>query len=148
MLCGANQGAYFMRRTIILTGLLLVLAGCNSKPQADLDGVAFDIRFADDLATEAQDGRLLLMLSTKAGAEPRFQVGNNPNSQLIFGVNVEDWDGQSPVRIDSTAIGFPLSGVDRRPDPCHPGEEGLRRRAVLGDRQGTVRGRAGHDNPR
>ena len=115
MLCGANQGAYFMRRTIILTGLLLVLAGCNSKPQADADRVAFDIRFAEHLATEAQDGRLLLMLSTKAGAEPRFQVGNNPDSQLIFGVNVEDWDGQSPVRIDASVIGFPLKDLSEVP---------------------------------
>ena len=28
------------------------------------------------------------MLSTKGGAEPRFQVGNNPDSQLIFGLSL------------------------------------------------------------
>ena len=104
-----------MRRTIILTGLLIALAGCTSKPQADVDGPAFDIRFAEGLAAEAQDGRLLLMLSTKAGAEPRFQVGNNPDSQLIFGVNVEDWDGQSPIRMDSSTIGFPLEDLSEVP---------------------------------
>ena len=104
-----------MRRTIILTGLLIALAGCNSEPQADVDGAAFDIRFAADLATEPQDGRLLLMLSTKAGAEPRFQVGNYPDAQLIFGVNVEDWDGQAPVRVDASAIGFPLKDLSEVP---------------------------------
>ena len=104
-----------MRRTIILTGLLIALAGCTSKPQANVDGPAFDIRFAAGLAAEAQDGRLLLMLSTKAGAEPRFQVGNNPDSQLIFGVNVEDWDGQSPIRMDSSTIGFPLEDLSEVP---------------------------------
>ena len=48
MLCGANQGTTRMRRTIILTGLLIALAGCNWKPQADGDGAAFDIRFAEE----------------------------------------------------------------------------------------------------
>jgi hypothetical protein len=80
-----------------------------------VDEPVFDIRFAEDLAAEPQDGRLLLMLSTKAGAEPRFQVGNNPASQLIFGVNVENWDGRSPMRIDSTALGFPLADLSKVP---------------------------------
>jgi hypothetical protein len=104
-----------MRRTIILTGLLIALAGCTSKPQAELDGPVFEIRIADGLVSESQDGRLLLMLTTKAGAEPRFQVGNNPDSQLIFGVNVEGWDGRSPVRMDSSAIGFPVNDLSEVP---------------------------------
>ena len=104
-----------MRRTIFLTGLFILLVGCNSRPPSDVDEPVFDIRFAEDLAAEPQDGRLLLMLSTKAGAEPRFQVGNNPASQLIFGVNVENWDGRSPMRIDSTALGFPLADLSKVP---------------------------------
>ena len=104
-----------MHRSIIVIGLLIALAGCGPEPSKGVAGPVFEITFADGLAAETQDGRLLLMLSTKGGAEPRFQVGNNPDSQLIFGVNVEHWDGQSPVRIDSSAIGFPLRGLSEVP---------------------------------
>jgi hypothetical protein len=104
-----------MRRTTIFAGLLVALTGCESEVPADFAGPAFDIRFAEDLTAEPQDGRLLLMLSTNADAEPRFQVGNYPDSQLIFGVNVENWGGQLPVRIDSSAIGFPLKDLSEIP---------------------------------
>ena len=104
-----------MRRTTIFAGLLVALTGCESEVPADVAGPAFDIRFAEGLAAEPQDGRLLLMLSTNADAEPRFQVGNYPDSQLIFGVNVENWGGELPVRIDSSAIGFPLKDLSEIP---------------------------------
>lgn len=75
----------------------------------------FDIRVADGLATDLLDGRLLLMLSTRAEDEPRFQVGNHPDSQLIFGMNVDDWDGTSPARVDASATGFPVENLSEVP---------------------------------
>ena len=115
MLCGGHLRGCVMNRTIIVIGLLVALAGCESKTNTEVGGPAFDIRFAKSLAAESQDGRLLLMLSTSDAAEPRFQIGNNPGSQLIFGVNVEDWDGATPLRIDASAIGFPLKNLSEVP---------------------------------
>ena len=104
-----------MLRAIMFPGLLVFLLGCETQPSPQWDGPVFDVRFDQSLADAAQDGRLLLMLSTQAGAEPRFQVGNNPDSQLIFGVNVEDWDSAAPMRIDASAIGFPLEDLSEVP---------------------------------
>ena len=104
-----------MRRAIIFSCLLVALPGCGSTPNPEAESPVFDIRIADGLANEPQDGRLLLMLSTNDGAEPRFQVGNSPDSQLIFGINVEDWDGESPIRVDASAIGFPLQDLSEVP---------------------------------
>ena len=115
MLCGGHLKGCVMHRTIIVIGLLVALAGCESKTNTEVGGPAFDIRFAKSLAAESQDGRLLLMLSTSDSAEPRFQIGNNPDSQLIFGVNVEDWDGATALRIDASAIGFPLKNLSEVP---------------------------------
>ena len=104
-----------MYRTTILIGLLVTLVGCEVGSTSHAVGPVFEISVAGKLVSEPQDGRLLLMLSTNDADEPRFQVGNNPDSQLIFGINVEDWDGSIPVRVDASAIGFPLADLSEVP---------------------------------
>ena len=71
----------------------------------------FSIRFSDDLTSDAQDGRLLLMLATHDGSEPRFLVSNGLNTQLIFGRNVSDMNAGDSVVIDNSHIGFPLTDL-------------------------------------
>ncbi len=90
-----------------------VLAACGQPSKSP--GISFDVTFDESLSDELQDGRLLLMLSTNDADEPRFQVNNNPDTQLIFGLNVTDWQGGSPVRVDQTAIGFPLADLSEVP---------------------------------
>ena len=78
-------------------------------------GPAFSIRFANDLSGEAQDGRLLLMLSNTDRDEPRFLIDNSPDTQLIFGRNVEDWSAGSEMLIDAEHIGFPINDLSQVP---------------------------------
>ena len=54
------------------------------------------------------DGRLLVMLARDGSREPRFQISDGPNGQQIFGIDVENWTGATPLVVDATAIGFPL----------------------------------------
>jgi hypothetical protein len=59
------------------------------------------------------DGRLLLMLSAADGdgEEPRFQISDGPDTQLIFGVDVDGWeDGQDAV-FDAGVLGYPLHSL-------------------------------------
>ena len=93
----------------------LTVSACGQSVPSNAGGPSFDIAFDPALASEAQDGRLLLMLSTNDESEPRFQVGNSPDSQLVFGLNVEDWDGRTPMRVDASAIGFPLADLSHVP---------------------------------
>ena len=91
---------------------LVVLAACQpADHQEERAGLAFEISFESSLSDAPQDGRLLLMLSTNASDEPRRQIDNSTDTQLIFGLNVENWAGGDSRTIDATAIGFPLNSL-------------------------------------
>ncbi len=51
------------------------------------------------------DGRLLVMLSTNATREPRFDVTDALNTQLVFGVDAENWNG-NVAKVVNNANGF------------------------------------------
>ncbi|WP_337042985.1 hypothetical protein [Emticicia sp. 17c] len=54
------------------------------------------------------DGRLLVMLSTNPAKEPRFEITDALNTQLVFGIDVENWNGsQARVVNNSNGFGYP-----------------------------------------
>lgn len=68
----------------------------------------FRISIADSLKQPAIDGRLLLLLSKNNNAEPRFQVNDGAQTQLVFGVNVDQWAPTGDALIDVHAFGYPI----------------------------------------
>ena len=92
--------------------LCLLIAGCEpGSENAATGGLSFSVQFDPGLSEEAQDGRLLLLLATHADEEPRFLVNNSLDTQLVFGLNVEDWQGGDAVVIDRDVKGFPLESL-------------------------------------
>ena len=71
-------------------------------------GPRFEVTFPATKSVMPLDGRLLLMLSTDSSAEPRFQIGDLGETQLIFGVDADQWPAGRPLRINGNAIGYPL----------------------------------------
>jgi S-formylglutathione hydrolase FrmB len=59
----------------------------------------------------ALDGRLLLLLSTDPTNEPRFQINDGPNSQIVFGIDVENWKPGARQTIDARAFGYPVRSL-------------------------------------
>jgi hypothetical protein len=57
------------------------------------------------------DGRMLLLLSTDPSAEPRMQIGLSPNTQLVFGVDVDNLPPGQIVSVDERAYGFPVRSL-------------------------------------
>ena len=53
----------------------------------------FEVTRAPQLAPEALDGRLLLILSTRAEGEPRFHVQDGVDCQQVLGLDVEGGHG-------------------------------------------------------
>ena len=84
----------------------LVMAGCGDTGNHDIQ---FVISFSPKLEKEIQDGRLLLILAKNKEKEPRYQVVDGLNSQQIFGMDVEGWDGNAMTITEDRAIGYPLS---------------------------------------
>lgn len=92
--------------------LVIMLVSCQQNRR----GPVFEIILSEELINLAQDGRLILMLSTNDSLEPRFQISDGPDSQLAFGVDVEDWKPGEVVRIDSEAFGYPIRSLKDLPE--------------------------------
>lgn len=71
----------------------------------------FAVTFPAELSSEPIDGRLLLMLSTEPGAEPRFQISDGPGTQLAFGIDVEAWEPEAEAVFDASVFGYPLESL-------------------------------------
>ena len=74
-----------------------------------LGAVEFEVKLP--AGAKALDGRLLLLLSTDASAEPRFQINDTPGTQIVFGMDVEGWKPGTTRKVDATAIGYPLRSL-------------------------------------
>ncbi|MCH8331551.1 MAG: hypothetical protein IH946_09275 [Bacteroidetes bacterium] len=95
----------------------LSLSGFNTFA-ANLSGLTFSISYNEDLGTEGFDGRMLLMISNNDKAEPRFQIKDGPNTQLVFGINVEALKPGEETIFDAAVFGYPLKSIADIP----PGE--------------------------
>ncbi len=73
------------------------------------------VRFPDSLSKKPLDGRLLLVFSKNFSGEPRFQVNDNPSTQQIFGVDVENWQPGTSKIITASAYGYPIESLKNIP---------------------------------
>ncbi len=76
----------------------------------------FTIQLPQSLSDKPLDGRLLLLLSTKPGTEPRFQVEDDTHTQQVFGVDVEGWVPGTTKTIDAKALGYPVESLKQIKD--------------------------------
>jgi len=71
----------------------------------------FSVSFPKQQSSVALDGRVLLLISTDGSAEPRMQINDTPNTQMVFGVDVEGFRPEQPVMIDEHAFGYPVRSL-------------------------------------
>ncbi len=90
----------------IISFLLLMAAYFSATSQS------FTIYLPDSLSSKSLDGRLLLLLSKKHSGEPRFQISDNPSSQQVFGIDIENWKPGTNKIIDSKAFGYPIEKLN------------------------------------
>ena len=94
---------------VLITCILFYFIDSNKN--SDDNKIKFEIEYSEKFQEEGFDGRLLLMISNNNRAEPRFQINDSHNTQMIFGVDVESWDANQKVVIDSEAIGYPIKST-------------------------------------
>ena len=51
---------------------------------------------------------MLLLLSNDPAAEPRMQISLSPNTQMVFGVDVDSLPPGQIVTVDEKAYGYPV----------------------------------------
>ena len=103
---------------IAMSLLCLLLQGTVLQGQAarpPIQGARFRVSFPRERSAAALDGRLLLMLSTDSSAEPRLQIVDGPETQLIFGIDVDALPPGREVVVDRRAYGYPLESLAKVP---------------------------------
>lgn len=99
---------------LAMLSMCLLLLMCSAPPNGK-SRLTFRITFTPEMAAEAQDGRLLLMLANNNKSEPRFQITDGLETQLVFGVDVEGMKPGDEITVDASAFGYPLRSLNNVP---------------------------------
>ncbi len=93
---------------LIVTALVFLLGcGCQNS-----NSLKIAVSFPADLSEDFLDGRAFLLISDNDRREPRFQISyRNPNTQLIFGIDVEGKNPGDKIVFDGSIFGYPLKSI-------------------------------------
>jgi hypothetical protein len=82
-------------------------ATAQSRPAAP--GPRVIVELSKAVASSPVDGRVLLLISTSADGEPRFQISDThvARSQQVFGVEADGLAPGGEVTFDATVLGYP-----------------------------------------
>jgi hypothetical protein len=98
------------RTAIVLIACTLAWLGAV-RPATAATPTVFSVSFSRTRSDKPLDGRILLVLSTEASAEPRMQINDTPKTQIIFGVDVDGMQpGQAKI-MDGSAAGYPIKSL-------------------------------------
>lgn len=93
--------SFFLKGILNWAVLLLSLAAAHAAS-------SFRVTLPAGRASQPLDGRLLLLLSNDPKQEPRFQINDGPNTQMVFGMDIEGWKPGTALTIDDSAFGWPV----------------------------------------
>ncbi len=113
-----------MHRSVLVRAAAAIAGGATltvlaaARPLTESQGPPgprFAISFPAARSATPLDGRVLLLISSDSSAEPRFQISDGPNTQLVFGVDVEGLAPGHDAVIDAAAFGYPLESLSQLP---------------------------------
>jgi len=103
---------------LLLPSLIIILVFLLSGRSNGGNQVAklrFGISFTKEQSRTPLDGRVLLIVSTDSSREPRFQISDSPNTQLIFGIDVDRLKPGEIAVVDRSIFGYPLKSISEIP---------------------------------
>ncbi|MEP7320587.1 MAG: hypothetical protein ABI761_01665 [Saprospiraceae bacterium] len=71
----------------------------------------FDFMIPDSLKSGIENGRLFLLLADNNKTEPRFQISDGVESQLIFGKDINQWKAGLKQSIEGNVLGYPIESL-------------------------------------
>lgn len=103
-----------MIKNICFLSLLALVWSCSPTNSAS----TFNLSIDPSGQKEPVDGRLLLLISTDDGNEPRFQINDGPNTQIVSGQNVSEMSPGQIISFDASQFTYPIMSLDN----LEPGE--------------------------
>jgi hypothetical protein len=98
------NAAFFLAFLMMIPRPSISYAASGSEPK-------FEIVFPRERSAQPLDGRLLLLLSTDPSEEPRMQINISPNTQMVFGIDVDGWAPDKVAVVDAEAYGYPVRSL-------------------------------------
>ncbi|HZF68766.1 MAG TPA: hypothetical protein VEZ47_12055 [Gemmatirosa sp.] len=98
----------------VLAVLVLTVHPAHGQAPASR-GLRVEVTYPASRSATPLDGRLLLLVSTDSSAEPRFQVSDAHDTQLVFGVDVDGWRAGEPRTVDASADAYPVRSLAELP---------------------------------
>jgi len=95
--------------------ILVFLASGHANAGNQAGKLRFGVFFTKEKSKEPLDGRVLLMVSADPSREPRFQISDSPNTQLIFGIDVDGLKPGEIAEVDRSVFGYPLKSISDIP---------------------------------
>ena len=92
--------------------LILIMAACTTRQP----NTTYTVTIADELLSAPLDGRLLLLISSNDAAEPRFQVSDDPGTQLVYGLDIEGYTAGGQMQFTGNEFGYPLEHLYDLPE--------------------------------
>lgn len=96
-----------MRKILLCLPALLATLFCTAQ--------TFSVSISPNLHNAALDGRLLLLLSNNDKAEPRYQVNDGAETQMVFGMDVDTWQPGTQQLVDIHSFGYPIERLSDVP---------------------------------
>jgi hypothetical protein len=97
-----------MKKRLLYFGVCLFYVTATAQPY-------FSISYPGKYGKEPLDGRLLLMLSKNNKTEPRFQMVDGPQTQVAFGMDVENWKTGETKLFSTREFGYPILSLKNIP---------------------------------
>jgi hypothetical protein len=98
-----------------LVSLILLFIVSASETAGSENGFVVTVAFEQSLSKQSVDGRILLCFSSDDGDEPRFQIKGGPDTQQIFGVDVENLKPGEKIIFDASVFGYPKKSMSELP---------------------------------
>jgi hypothetical protein len=102
----------------VLFALSILPLKAQPRDETPSSKLRFAISFTPQGSREPLDGRMLLLISADNSKEPRFQISEDPNTQQVFGVDVDGLKPGDVAAIDAGTLGYPRRSIAELP----PGE--------------------------
>jgi len=84
---------------------------CKQSDSLSKNLATFEIIIPDSLSEDISNGRVILMFSKNKDKEPRFEITDGPETQVAFGINVEDWKQGEKIVFTGNEQGYPVDRI-------------------------------------
>lgn len=101
-------------KMILLIGIATMMTVALSTDSTAASGKTPEFALsipAERAGGQPLDGRMLLLLSTDPSAEPRMQISLSPNTQMVFGVDVDGLPPGQIITVNEQAYGYPVRSL-------------------------------------